>query len=172
VAIEIERKFLVASGGWRERIARTIPLRDGLLAWDNGRKVRVRCYGDRYTLAVKGRRDGARREEYEYEIPAADADGLFRLCGERILEKTRYIVPWQGSVWEVDVYRGLLDGVVIAEIELPDAAVDFVRPHWLGREVTGDPKYKKINMVAERLSNAAAASQAAVGQQGLDAPRT
>ena len=152
VAVEIERKFLVANERWRDHVSATLMLKDGLVVRDDDAKVRVRSYGDRTTLTVKGRRDGMRREEFEYDIPPADAEALFRLCGDHVLEKARHIVPWHGHTWEIDVYRGLLDGVVIAEVELASEASSFVLPDWIGVEVTGDPRYKKINMLRERLA--------------------
>jgi CYTH domain-containing protein len=152
VAVEIERKFLVVNDRWREHVSAKLELKDGLISRDYDKKVRVRSYGDRATLTVKSRAAGARREEFEYEIPMADADALLGLCGEMVIEKTRHIVPWLGHTWEVDVYHGALEGVVIAEIELTNEAAAFERPAWIGSEVTGDPRYKKINMLAERLA--------------------
>ena len=152
VAFEIERKFLVVSDRWREHVSAKIAIKDGLLTRDADKKVRVRCYGDRATLTVKSRGNGLRREEFEYEIPAADAAAMFLLCGEMVLEKTRHIVPWLGHNWEVDVYRGLLEGITIAEIELLSEGAHFERPTWVGAEVTSDPRYKKINLLIERLA--------------------
>lgn len=152
MAVEIERKFLVANDRWREHVASTLSLKDGLVVRDADKKVRVRSYGDRATLTIKGRREGISRPEFEYEIPRADADALFLLCGEYVLEKTRHIVPWHGHTWEIDVYRGMLEGVTIAEVELASEAAVFVRPDWIGAEVSGDPRYKKINMLTERLA--------------------
>lgn len=152
MAIEIERKFLVASERWREHVAGTQTLKDGLVARDDDAKVRVRSYGERATLTVKSRRVGMRREEFEYDIPHADAEALFRLCGDHVLEKTRHFVPWHGCTWEIDVYHGLLDGVVIAEVELPSETSPLVLPDWIGAEVTADPRYKKVNMLRERLA--------------------
>jgi CYTH domain-containing protein len=152
VAIEIERKFLVVNERWREHVSAELQLKDGLIARDTDKKVRVRSYGDRATLTVKSRGDGVSREEFEYDIPAADAAALFELCGEYVIEKTRHIVPWRGQTWEIDVYHGALEGVVIAEVELPSVSAVFDRPMWVGAEVTGDPRYKKINMLSERLA--------------------
>jgi CYTH domain-containing protein len=152
VAFEIERKFLVVNDRWREHASAKLSLKDGLISRDFDKKVRVRSYGDRATLTVKGRASGMRREEFEYEIPLADADALLRLCGEMVIEKTRHIVPWLGHNWEVDVYHGVLEGVVIAEIELASEGVIFERPTWVGAEVTSDPRYKKFNLLTERLA--------------------
>jgi CYTH domain-containing protein len=152
VAIEIERKFLVVSDRWREHVTAKLELKDGLISRDFDKKVRVRSYGDRATLAVKSRKAGMRRDEFEYEIPVADAEAMLRLCGRMVVEKARHIVPWLGHTWEIDVYRGALEGVVIAEIELTSETSLFERPSWVGAEVTNDPRYKKINLLTARLA--------------------
>lgn len=153
MAVEIERKFLVASGRWRDEVVRSVQLRDGLISSSETGKVRVRITDDKATLAIKGPRRGLSREEYEYEIPFQDGmDLLQRHCAGASLEKTRFFVPAGDLVWEVDVYSGLLSGVVIAEIELPAEDAGFDRPSWLGAEVTGREEYRKINMLNARLS--------------------
>jgi adenylate cyclase len=152
VAVEIERKFLIVNDRWREHASGTQHLKDGLIARDFDKKVRVRSYGDRATLTVKSRGDGVTRDEFEYEIPPGDAEALFRLCGAFVIEKTRHFVPWRGHTWEIDIYHGVLEGVIVAEVELASESAAFERPPWVGAEVTGDPRYKKINMLTERLA--------------------
>ena len=76
-------------------------------------------------------------------------------CLRASLAKTRYFVPHGGNTWQIDVYKGILTGVVLAEIELPSETSDFALPPWVGQEVTGDPAYKKFNMVTARLGSAA-----------------
>ncbi|HXR35774.1 MAG TPA: CYTH domain-containing protein [Candidatus Binataceae bacterium] len=150
--IEIERKFLVADEGWRKLYTKSARLRDGLIATSNDCKVRVRMYERRATITIKTKRAGSKRSEFEYEIPVEDAEELISFhCGENVLAKTRYYVPHQGFTWEVDVYEGILSGVILAEIELESADIKVPAPHWIGREVTDDPQYKKINMHKARL---------------------
>ncbi|MGJ5135461.1 CYTH domain-containing protein [Bradyrhizobium oligotrophicum] len=148
--LEIERKFLVKSDAWRDQATHSERLRDGLVARQDGLKVRVRCYGNRTTLCVKSGRRGLTRDEFEYDIPADHAAMLFAHCNGRILEKTRHYVPAESGVWEVDVYHDALEGVVIAEIELPTETTIVTLPDWVGDEVTGDPRYSKANMLTER----------------------
>ena len=149
--VEIERKFLIKNDTWRAQVTHSERLRDGLVAREHDVKVRVRCYGDRTTLCVKsGRRGGISREEFEYEIPREHAAAIFAHCTGRILEKTRHYVPGQSGIWEVDVYHGILEGVVIAEIELESESATVHLPDWVGEEVTGNPRYSKTNMLAER----------------------
>ncbi len=145
--VEIERKFLVANDEWRLSAVGNVGIRDGLIASYDGRTVRVRISGDIATIAVKGPCTGIARAEFEYEIPIADAERMFStVCGDQILEKQRFFVEDAGATWYVDVYGGILQGVVIAEIELNQEAEELILPHWIGDEVTGDPFYKKTNM--------------------------
>lgn len=158
MATEIERKFLVASNVWQERYSRKQRLRDGLVCFSPDRKVRVRVRdGDRATLTIKAKKAGPRDSEFEYEIPVADAEELLAFhCGAHVLEKTRYFVPYAGFVWEVDVYEGILEGVVLAEVEVASEEVHVPLPDWIGAEVTGRPEYKKINMQRARWASATA----------------
>jgi adenylate cyclase len=150
--IEIERKFLVATDAWRRSAVRSVNIRDGLIAASAGRKVRVRISGDMATIAVKGPRSGIVRPEFEYEIPLADAQSmLVNACGGDTLEKQRFFVEDAGSTWHVDIYCGLLQGVVLTEVELKDATQELIIPDWVGNEVTGDPFYRKVNMRARAL---------------------
>jgi adenylate cyclase len=144
---EIERKFLVSSDSWAEGAAGT-PIRQGYLSSQPERTVRVRLAGGKATLTIKGLSRGATRDEYEYEIPKSDADLMLdQLCERPILEKTRYRVPFRGLTWEVDVFGGDNEGLVVAEVELgsEDQAVEL--PPWVGREVTGEPRYSNSNLV-------------------------
>lgn len=152
---EIERKFLVANDLWRDEVVRKVRLRDGLLAFADGRKVRVRFYDDRATLTVKGRRKGISRDEFEYDIPVCDGLALLEdHCDGEVIEKTRNHVMFGDFEWIIDEYHGLLSGVVISEIELPSENTDFPLPAWLGEEVTGLKKYSKVNMIKCMLQRA------------------
>lgn len=153
MATEIERKFLVANDGWRQSYSRFTRIRDGLVAMTDDRKVRVRIYDERATIAVKAKREGFSDAEFEYDIPKADAEELLAShCGRQLLTKIRYDVPYKGFTWQVDVYEGLLEGVILAEVELPRADVDVPLPDWIGKEVTGRPEYKKNNMLRAKLN--------------------
>jgi adenylate cyclase len=155
--IEIERKFLVANDEWRRSAVRSVNIRDGLIAASAGRKVRVRVSGDMATIVVKGPRSGIVRPEFEYEIPLADAQRMLATaCGDDTLEKQRFFVEDAGATWHVDIYCGLLQGVVLAEVELKDATQELIIPDWVGTEVTGDPFYRKVNMRARALQLASA----------------
>jgi adenylate cyclase len=95
------------------------------------------------------------RPEFEYEIPIADAERMLStICRDDTLEKRRFFVEDVGATWHVDVYCGLLQGIVIAEIELKEETQELILPRWVGKEVTGDPLYRKINMRARALKRA------------------
>ncbi|WP_431285759.1 CYTH domain-containing protein [Humitalea sp. 24SJ18S-53] len=150
MAVEIERKFLVASDAWRAAAGPGVPLRQGYLTepgHPRGVSVRVRREGDAATLTVKGP-GGLSRAEFETAIPIADAEAMLdSLCGP-LVEKTRHLLHHAGHDWTVDVFAGRLAGLVLAEIELPDPAATPPIPPWAGREVTEDPRYRN-NILAE-----------------------
>lgn len=149
--IEIERKFLLADASWRAVVVRSVRLRDGILAFYDGRKIRIRFYDDVATLTVKGPRKGLARDEFEYAIPTSD--GLILLeqhCKGEVIEKTRHHIAMGDHEWVVDEFHGLLSGVLLAEVELPDESASFVLPDWVGKEVTGVEKYRQINLIKSR----------------------
>jgi CYTH domain-containing protein len=152
--LEIERKFLVANDEWRSSAVRNVRIRDGLIAVYKDRKVRVRIAGDIATVTVKGPRIGIVRPEFEYEIPIVDAERMLAtMCQDDTLEKQRFLVEDAGATWSVDVYDGILRGVIIAEIELKQESQELILPRWIGKEVTGDSFYNKRNMRERALKN-------------------
>ncbi len=139
---EIERKFLVRDDAWRSAAVSEAHMRQGYLCLEPARTVRVRLAGDQAWLTIKGIGDGMARAEYEYPIPPADAaDLLERLCHSSVIDKTRYRIPYGGLVFEVDIFHGANEGLVLAEVELPATDTVVEKPDWLGDEVTGDPRY-------------------------------
>ncbi|WP_043342654.1 CYTH domain-containing protein [Belnapia moabensis] len=159
MAYEIERKFLVESDEWKAMAISRRRLRDGLVARFGSGKVRVRLDEDRGLLTVKGPRTGLRRAEYEYEIPAAEAEEMLgTICDGPIVEKTRFRVPHAGLIWEVDVHEGILAGLVLAEVEFDHESQEIALPDWTGREVTGDPAYRKAALVKRAAAGTPAPS--------------
>lgn len=141
MAKEIERTFLVDDDSFREMASFTVHILQGYLNRDPERTVRVRIFNDSAFLTVKGKTVGCERDEFEYEVPLEDGLQMLRLCSGRVLDKTRYIVPFEGFTWEVDEYHGDLEGLVVTEVELPSAKTEPPMPPFAGREVTGDPRY-------------------------------
>lgn len=142
MALEIERKFLV-DGVYEFDIVVSTRITQGYLTATPERTVRIRRAGDRAFLTIKGALNatGMTRSEWEYEIPAADAEEMLLLCTSGLIDKTRHTTPYGDHVFEVDEFHGANAGLVLAEVELEDEAEAFRVPPWLGREVTGDPRY-------------------------------
>ena len=139
MGIEIERKFLVTGAAWRQEVG--VRFSQGYLNRDKERTVRVRLAGEKAFLTVKGISVGASRAEFEYEIPTADAEQLIKLSDGPVIEKIRRVIQLDGATWEVDEFLGENAGLVVAEIELQSEDQAFVRPEWLGEEVTHDSRY-------------------------------
>lgn len=147
MAIEIERKFLVTGDEWRS-LAVGETYRQGYIANINGRTVRVRVVGSQGYLTIKGLTTGSSRAEFEYKIPVGDAEELLEtLCDRPLIEKTRYKINIGDLTWEVDEFGGENQGLILAEVELEteDQSIDI--PHWIGEEVTSDPRYYNVNLV-------------------------
>ena len=142
MAVEIERKFLV-DGDFKATATGVTVIRQGYICVQTGKTVRVSLRGDEAFLTIKGPSDarGLTREEFEWAIPVADAERLFALCEPGMIDKERYLVPCGGFTWEVDVFHGENEGLVLAEIELPSETTSFERPVWLGQEVSGDRRF-------------------------------
>jgi len=149
LGVEIERKYLVRDVSVVAGLSDT-RIRQGYLSVDPERTVRVRVSGPRAFLTVKGTgsEGGASRPEFEYEIPLPDAEELLDgLALRPQIDKTRYRVADGGLVWEIDVFAGENDGLVIAEVELPSEETPVVLPDCIGQEVTGDGRYYNANLV-------------------------
>lgn len=148
MAIEIERKFLVADTSahavWRQ--APGVAYRQGYLNRDKTRTVRVRIADGAAFITIKGVSVGATRAEFEYPIPVADAQAMLLLCDGPLIEKTRHVLMYQGTRWEIDDFAGDNAGLVVAEVELQSETQGFAKPDWLGAEVTQDARYFNSNL--------------------------
>lgn len=149
--MEIERKFRVRGMPWRQA-SEAQALSQGYLARDGQTVVRVRLSATSAWLTVKGPTRGIAREEFEYPIPRSDGEALLALCGDRVVEKTRYILWEEGARFEIDVFSGRNAGLVVAELELQDPEQDFPRPPWLGEEVSLDPRYRNSELCVHPYS--------------------
>lgn len=144
---EIERKFLVISDSWRQG-ATGVAIRQGYLSSRKECAVRVRVSGGKGYLTVKGMSVGITRQEFEYEIPVEEAHAMLDTLAERpLIEKTRYTLAVDGLLWEIDEFSGENSGLIIAEVELEDAAQQITPPSWAGRDVSDDPRYFNANLV-------------------------
>ena len=140
--IEIERKFLV-KGDFYPFVINKQRIKQGYLCIAKNRTVRVRIKGDSGFITVKGpaNANGFARNEFEYSIPLADAEEMLKLCPPVVIDKERHYIPAGNRTFEVDVFHGVHEGLIIAELELGSEDEPFLRPDWLGEEVTGDVRY-------------------------------
>lgn len=150
MGIEIERKFLVTGTAWRQGAG--VRFSQGYLNRDKERTVRVRLAGEKAFLTIKGVSAGASRAEFEYEIPASDAEQLLELSDGPVIEKVRRVIQLEGGTWEVDEFLGENAGLVVAEIELQSEDEAFARPEWLAEEVTHDARYFNSSLATHPFS--------------------
>lgn len=145
---ETERKFLVTSQIYQAKSIKTY-YKQGYLSTDKERTVRIRIAEKKGYITIKGQTIKATRAEYEYEIPNKDAEEILdRLCLEPLIEKYRYTYKHtDGMIWEIDEFSGDNTGLIVAEIELPEENTVFIKPEWVGKEVTTDPRYYNSNLI-------------------------
>jgi len=146
MGLEIEQKYLVRNDSYRGMSTSVREIRQSYLSRVPERTVRVRTVDDKGFITVKGLTRGLVRLEYEYEIPVTDARELLTLCEPPVIEKRRYIVDYAGKKWEVDEFMGHLYPLVVAEIELNSEDEQYEIPPFIGKNVTGDPRYYNSNL--------------------------
>jgi adenylate cyclase len=145
MGIEIERKFLLRGDAWRAQAQRSLRMVQAYLGGERC-SIRVRIEGDVAFLNLKSKDLGARRMEFEYPVPLADAEQMLAAFGGQQVAKTRHFVERGGHIWEIDEFSGDNAGLVVAEIELGAEDEAFERPDWVGDEVTMDPRYYNVNL--------------------------
>ncbi len=144
--IEIERKFLVDHNLWQSQ-GEQLVIRQGFLATTDKLVCRVRQKGESFYLSVKADLDGITRHDFEYEIPQRDGQIMLNQhCELPPVEKVRHMVPFAGMLWEVDVFTGQNDGLIVAEIELESENQPFKKPEWVTEEVSDDLRYLNTNL--------------------------
>lgn len=149
MAKEIERKYLVTDHSYRKLATSVSRIIQGYISRRKEGTVRVRLRDNKAFLTIKGITDGISRDEWEYEIPSADARAMLAgVCEGKVIDKTRYIVPVDDLVWEVDEFHGIADPMgdptaelTLAEVELPSADADISLPSFVGKEVSDNPAY-------------------------------
>jgi len=152
VGKEIERKFLVNQKLWRPANGGT-HFKQGYLNSQKERVVRVRIEGDRAKLTIKGANNGISRSEFEYSLPVEDAAILLdNLCEQPLIDKHRHTETIGGKVWEIDVFHGENEGLVVAEIGLSSEDEGFELPAWAVKEVSSDPRYFNSNLLKNPYS--------------------
>jgi adenylate cyclase len=154
---EIERKFLVSGNEWRDLVEADIRIRQFYPAAAPGRSVRVRISdGGSAKLTLKFGSKARERDEFEYPIPLAEAEEMLAFAIGHVIEKTRHHVRHRGYLYEVDVFGGMLSGLVVAELETPEDVPDGMLPDWLGREVTGEQRFYNASLALGEIPEIAA----------------
>jgi adenylate cyclase len=168
MAIEIERKFLLANDSWRADVESSEPIAQGYLVGAQALRegharasVRARLAGDVAWLNIKAATPGIARTEFDYPIPLADARTLLAELCDGVVEKVRHHVRVDGVLFEVDEFEGDNHGLVVAEVELPAVDAPFPRPSWLGREVSALTRYYNVNLIAHPYRQWSPAERAA-----------
>jgi adenylate cyclase len=147
MGLEIERKFLVDHKKW-EQVEKPIgiPYKQGYMLQDNQHTIRVRVSDRKGYLNFKNKVSGVSRKEYEYEIPLDEGLEILNAFTTNGTEKMRYIIPFKGKTWEVDVFSGDNAGLIVAEIELKNESEEFEKPDWVTTEVTYDGRYTNASL--------------------------
>jgi adenylate cyclase len=147
MATEIEHKYLVNTDIWKTIIPdKQVEIQQAYLLTDPEKTIRIRTKGKTGFITIKGKTVGASRLEYEYEIPLEEANELInQFCSNRI-EKIRHVVIHENNTWEVDVFKGLNEGLIVAEIELTSEDQKYSIPSWVDKNVTDDPRYANSNL--------------------------
>ena len=154
MAYEIERKFLVASDSWREQVYQTLNIKQAYFCNTDKASLRVRISDQNGFISSKTMTQAIRRHEFEYEIPLHDAEFMISyMCMGSPIIKQRHLVRVADHVWEVDEFHGDNEGLIVAEIEIEHEDEDFVRPDWLGREVSAERKYVNVSLVSNPYKN-------------------
>jgi adenylate cyclase len=148
MATETERKFLV-KGKFRHLAVKEIYIIQSYLSIDPNKTIRLRIADEKAFLTIKGRplKNTITRNEWEVQVPVTDAQEMILLCLPGRIVKTRYLIPSGRHVFEVDIFHEKNEGLIIAEIELISEDEQFVKPDWLGEEVTGNPDYYNANLI-------------------------
>lgn len=155
MGIEIERKFLVKNEDFKDQSFQKKYIKQGFLNSDKDRVVRIRIADDTAFLTIKGasNKNGTSRFEWEKEIAVNEAQDLMKLCESGIIEKYRYLHKIGEHTFEIDVFLGDNEGLILAEVEISDEKEQFLIPSYLGEEVTGQEKYYNSNLSKHPFKN-------------------
>lgn len=150
MVLEIERKFIVSTDGWKKHTSvKEVPIEQGYFDNQSNNVVRIRVTDITAYLTIKSSHKGIARDEFEYEIPHADGIELIKMCVKPVVKKTRHcVVDNFNQLWEIDIFEGMNKGLILAEIELEDEDQHIIIPDWLGKEVTNDDRYRNTSLAS------------------------
>ncbi len=148
MALEIEHKYLVKHDLLKEIVPhKSVVVKQAYLHSDVSKTIRVRVMDNKGFITIKGKSTGASRSEFEYEIPLEDAEALIRELSNKVVEKTRHYIHHGQHLWEVDVFEGENEGLIVAEIELSSEEENYLLPDWIDENVTHDKRYANSNLL-------------------------
>ena len=154
MGIEIERKYRIRTQEWQNLSHHQFSIRQGYISTAAEQTIRVRCCEQKAWLTIKSKAQNGKRLEFEYPIPIEDANEMLNeWASNRIIHKTRHHVRVEQHVWEIDVFHGANEGLIIAEIELTSTDERFKLPSWVGEEVTEDHRYSNSNLSVNPFQN-------------------
>lgn len=144
--IEIEHKYLVKDSSFKGMVTESHTISQGYLSREKSKTIRIRTIESKGFITIKTKTMIDSRKEFEYEIPFSDAAELLNICEPPVIKKIRHIVPFEGFIWEIDEFLDDLQGITLAEIELPDSNTKYVIPDFIGENVTNNPNYYNSNI--------------------------
>jgi len=154
MATEIERKYLLLSDDWKKAVRDCRIIQQGYFESTGKASIRVRISGDEANINIKSATLDIVRKEFEIPVPFEDArEMIANLCQQPVIKKTRHYVPFGDHLWEIDVFAGDNEGLVVAEIELSSIDEEFDKPEWLGEEVSDDKRYYNVCLVQNPFKN-------------------
>lgn len=154
MGIEIEHKYTLKNDDWRNHVTRSERMVQGYMAGNERASVRIRITGDKANLNIKSATLGVRRQEWQYDIPLADAETMLNdLCEKPVIDKVRHYVIVGGKTWEVDEFYGDNKGLIVAEIELESETEQFELPDWVDQNVSEDTRYYNVSLVKHPYKN-------------------
>lgn len=154
MADEIEHKFLIKNQQWKQNVHKSTEYKQGYMVSDKNKSVRIRISDNKAWLNIKSATIGTSRKEFEYEIPLEEGtEILYTLCERPLIEKIRHLVTYKQHIWEIDVFSGDNESLIVAEVELNSIDEHFDKPSWLGQEVTHDIRYYNNSLCKNPYKN-------------------
>lgn len=145
---EIERKFLIINDNWKALPSQSEKYIQGYFVTNEKCSIRVRIADDTASINIKSATLGVTRSEYDYPVPVSDAREMLKnLCVHPLIEKIRHKIKYDNHTWEIDVFSGENEGLIVAEIELASIDEPFSKPDWVGEEVSDDPRYYNVCLI-------------------------
>ena len=176
MGIEIEKKFLTKEVPFDLSSFSCHEIEQGYLNVNPA--VRIRKEDESYYMTYKASKenyDGIGKTEYNMALDRESYEHLRTKVDGNIITKKRYILPINEDGFdaeylaqrgelrkalesgdikiELDVFEGVFEGRILAEIEFPDeeSAKNYHMADWFLEDVTGDHRYSNSQMSREQV---------------------